>query len=310
MTGGAGFIGSQLVKRLLSNGCHVTVVDDLSSSPDTDLEESAARLRKLDIADPDLADVFLDDQPEIVYHLAAQISVGRSMREPELDVHTNIIGGINLLRQCARFGAQRIIVFSTGGALYGEPEYLPCDESHPIRPLSIYGASKHALEQYTRIIAETNGIDHAILRPGNVYGPGQDPRGEAGVVAIFGLKMLAGEEVIIDGDGEQVKDYVYVDDVVTAALAAARPDAPPAGVYNIASGKPTSVNEIFSLLAAETGYGQAPVHAPARPGDARRIYLDNSGARDELGWTPEIELREGISRTVAALRRAGGPAVS
>ena len=302
VTGGAGFIGSHLVKRLLSDGPYVTVVDNLSSSPTNDQETSTAPLHKLDIADPALADVFAEKRPEIVFHLAAQVSVARSMREPESDIHTNVIGGINLLQQCVRFGVKRVVLFSTGGALYGEPEYLPCDEEHPIKPLSVYGASKHALEQYTRIIAEANGINHTILRPGNVYGPGQDPHGEAGVVAIFGLRMLAGEEVTIYGDGEQERDYVYVDDVVNATLAAIRPDAPAAGVYNIGSGAPTSVNEIFALLAEETGYGRTPVHAPERPGDVSRIYLDTSRARDELGWTPQIDLREGIPRTVAALR--------
>ncbi len=302
MTGGAGFIGSHLVKRLLSDGWYVTIVDDLSSSRTNDQEESSATLHKLDIADPALADIFAEERPEVVFHLAAQISVARSMREPELDVHTNIVGGINLLQQSVRFGVKRVVLFSTGGALYGEPEYLPCDEAHPIKPLSVYGASKQVLEQYTRVIAENNGIDYMVLRPGNVYGPGQNPHGEAGVVAIFGLKMLAGEEVTIYGNGEQERDYVYVDDVVTAAFAAIRPDAPAAGVYNIGSGAPTSVNEIFALLAAETGYERAPVHAPERPGDVHRIYLDTSKARHELGWTPEIDLREGINRAVASLR--------
>ena len=306
MTGGAGFIGSQLVKRLASDGWQTAVVDDLSSSLINDQESPTIPLHKLDIADPALADVFSEHQPEIVFHLAAQVSVARSMREPELDVHTNIVGGINLLQQCVRFGVKRIVLFSTGGALYGEPEYLPCDEAHPIKPLSVYGANKHALEQYTRIIAETNGVDHTILRPGNVYGPGQDPHGEAGVVAIFGLKMLAGEEVTIYGNGEQERDYVYVDDVVNAALTAARSDAARGGVYNIAGGAPTSVNDIFALLAEETGYERTPVHAPERPGDVRRIYLDISRARDELGWTPQIDLREGITRTVAALRHNPG----
>ena len=302
MTGGAGFIGSQLVERLAGDGWQVAVVDDLSSSPVKEQGASTVPLHELDIADAALADVFSEHQPEIVFHLAAQVSVARSMREPELDVHTNVVGGINLLQQCVRFGVKRVVLFSTGGALYGEPEYLPCDEAHPIKPLSVYGASKRTLEQYTRIIAETNGIDYTILRPGNVYGPGQDPHGEAGVVAIFGLKMLADDDVTIYGDGEQERDYVYVDDVVTAALAAARSDAPTEGVYNIGSGAPTSVNEIFSLLAEETGYSRAPVLAPERPGDVRRIYLDTSRARDELGWMPEMGLRGGIMRTVSALR--------
>ena len=309
MTGGAGFIGSHLVKRLVSDGWYVTVVDDLSSSSMNDQIESAAPLHNLDVADPSFADVFSEHQPEIVFHLAAQVSVARSMREPELDIHTNIVGGINLLQQCVRFGVKRVVLFSTGGALYGEPDYLPCDESHSIKPLSVYGASKHALEQYTRVIAESNDIEYSILRPGNVYGPGQNPYGESGVVAIFGSKMLAGEQVDIHGDGEQVKDYVYVDDVVAASIAAARAGAPAGGIYNIGSGVPTSVNDIFFLLAEATGYDRAPVHALERPGDVRRIYLDVSRARDDLGWTPEIDLREGITRTIAALRRAKGMAV-
>ena len=224
------------------------------------------------------------------------------MRDPDADVHSNVVGGINLLQQCARFGVRRIILFSTGGALYGEPEYLPCDESHPIRPLSVYGASKLALEHYTRIIAEANGIDYTILRPGNVYGPGQDPHGEAGVVAIFALRMLSGQAITIYGDGQQERDLFYVSDVVDAAMAAARPDAPSSGTFNVASGAPTSVNDIFSLLAGETGYDRAPVYAPERPGEVRRIYLDITRARQELGWEPRVELREGIARTVAALR--------
>ena len=306
MTGGAGFIGSLLVKRLVSDGWHVSVVDNLSSSPGNGEIESAARLYQLDIADPALADVFSEHQPEMVFHLAAQVSVARSMREPALDVHTNIVGGINLLQQCVRFGVKRIVLFSTGGALYGEPEYLPCDEAHPIKPLSVYGASKHALEQYTRVIAENNDIQYTILRPGNVYGPGQDPHGESGVFAIFGLRMLADEEITIYGDGKQERDYVYVDDVITAGVAAAHPDTSARGIYNIGSGTPTSVNDIFALLAEETGYDRVPVHAPERPGDVRRIYLDVSKARRELGWAPEIDLPEGITRTVAALRQANG----
>ena len=300
VTGGAGFIGAHLVQRLLGDGGAVTVVDDLSSAG-APLTTTDASFRQIDVADPALADVFAEHRPEIVFHLAAQVSVTRSMREPELDVHANVIGGVNLLQQCARSGVKRVILFSTGGALYGEPDYLPCDESHPVKPLSVYGASKYALEHYTRVIAEANGIDYTILRPGNVYGPGQDPHGEAGVVAIFGKRMLAGEEVTIYGDGEQQRDYVYVGDVVEAAVAAARADAQTDGVYNIGSGAPTSVNEIFSLLAGETGYDRAPVHAPERPGEARRIYLDVARARDELGWTPKVSLPDGIARTVASL---------
>ena len=302
VTGGAGFIGAHLVERLLDSGYNVTVVDNLSSAASPEDATNDSSLRRIDIADRTLADIFAESRPDVVFHLAAQISVTRSMRDPDADVHANVVGGINVLQQCARFGVRRIVLFSTGGALYGEPEYVPCDESHPIRPLSVYGASKFALEHYTRIIAEANGIDYTILRPGNVYGPGQDPHGEAGVVAIFALRMLAGQDITIYGDGQQDRDLFYVSDVVDAAMAAARPDAPSSGTFNVASGGPTSVNDIFSLLAEETGYDRAPVYAPERPGEVRRIYLDIRRARQELGWEPRVELREGIARTVAALR--------
>ena len=310
VTGGAGFIGAHLVERLLDSGYKVTVVDDLSSAASPDDATNSASLRRIDIADPTLADVFAESRPDIVFHLAAQISVTRSMRDPDADVHANVVGGINVLQQCARFGVRRVVLFSTGGALYGEPEYLPCDESHPIKPLSVYGASKFALEHYTRIIAEANGIDYTILRPGNVYGPGQDPHGEAGVVAIFALRMLAGKEVVIYGDGGQERDLVYVGDVVDAAMAAARPDAASSGTFNVASGAPTSVNEIFSLLAEETVYDRAPVYAPERPGEVRRIFLDITRARNEWGWQPKVEFREGIANTVAALREQASRATA
>ena len=301
VTGGAGFIGAHLVQRLLKDGHDVTVVDNLSSTPPPGRPQPPAPLHNLDIADPSLADVFSESRPEIVYHLAAQVSVARSMREPEADVHTNIVGGINVLQQCARFGVKRIVLFSTGGALYGEPQYLPCDEDHPINPLSVYGASKHALEQHTRVIAETNGIDYTILRPGNVYGPGQDPHGEAGVIAIFAQKMRANEEITIYGDGTQERDYIHVEDVINAAITAAHPNAPASGAYNIATGVPTTVNQIFSLIAEQTAYDRPPTHAPERPGDVHRIYLDVSKASKELGWTPQVDLRDGIHQPTAAL---------
>ncbi len=301
VTGGAGFIGAHLVQSLLKHGHDVTVVDNLSSTPTAGRPQPPASLHNLDIADPSLADVFAQFRPEIVYHLAAQVSVARSMREPEADVHTNILGGINVLQQCARFGVKRIVLFSTGGALYGEPQYLPCDENHPIKPLSVYGASKHALEQHTRVIAEANGIEYTILRPGNVYGPGQDPHGEAGVIAIFTQKMRAGEEVTIYGDGTQERDYIHVDDVVAAATTTPHPNTPPSATYNIGTGVPTTVNQIFSLIAEQTGYTRSPAHAPERPGDVHRIYLNIEKVRDELGWTPQVNLRDGIHQTIAAL---------
>ncbi len=301
VTGGAGFIGAHLVERLLASNSTVTIVDNLSSGAPP-AAENRAPLHRIDIADPNLADIFAESRPDVVFHLAAQISVTASMRDPETDARTNILGGINVLTQSARFGVRRVIVFSTGGALYGKPDKLPCDESHPVKPLSAYGVSKNALEHYTRIIAIENGLDYTILRPGNVYGPGQNTDGEAGVVPIFATRMLAGDDVVIFGDGQQERDFIYCSDVIDAALAALQPDSPPSGVYNVGSGSPTSINEIFSLIAAETDYGRMPIHAPERSGEVRRIYLDSSRAHRDLGWTPHVTLKDGIARTVATIR--------
>ena len=301
VTGGAGFLGRHLVARLIQGDITPVVVDNLSSGQHRkwDIE---AQLHTLDIADEALADVFAETRPEIVFHLAAQISVRQSMRDPQADIRANVVGGVNVLQQCARFGTRRVVVFSTGGALYGDPEHLPCSESDPIRPLSVYGASKFALEHYTRIIAAEAPFHHTILRPGNFYGPGQDPNGEAGVIAIFAQLMLAGEEIIIYGDGEQQRDYLYVTDVVEAAMAALRSNTSATGEFNVGSGAPSSVNEIVGLLARETGYTRAPTYAPARAGEVRRIYLDSTRAQQELNWLPLVSLEDGIRRTVAAMR--------
>ena len=280
----------------------MTVVDDFSSGRPNRPEISGARIHSLDIASPDLVNIFSEARPDIVFHLAAQSSVMRSMRDPEADLHANLIGGINVLTQSARFNARHVVVFSTGGALYGEPESLPCTESHPIKPLSVYGASKHALEHYTRIFAREKGFSYTILRPGNVYGPGQDPHGEAGVIAIFVMQMLADDEVTIFGDGSQERDFIYVQDVVDAAVGCLDQDTPESGEFNIASGAPTSVNEIFSVIAGQVRYTKEPTYAPERRGEVRRIFLDIARARDQLGWEPRVRLHEGISKTVEAFR--------
>ena len=301
VTGGAGFLGRHLVARLMQDDITPIVVDNLSSGQHRkwDIE---TQLHTLDIADAALADVFAETRPEIVFHLAAQISVRQSMQDPQADIRANVVGGVNVLQQCARFGTRRVVVFSTGGALYGDPENLPCSESDPIRPLSVYGASKFALEHYTRIIAAEAPFRHTIFRPGNFYGPGQDPNGEAGVVAIFAQRMLADEEIIIYGDGEQQRDYLYVTDVVEAAMATLGSNASATGEFNVGSGAPSSVNDIVSLLARETGYTRAPTYVPARAGEVRRIYLDSTRAQRELNWSPLVSLEDGIRRTVAAMR--------
>jgi UDP-glucose 4-epimerase len=299
VTGGAGFIGSHLTDALVAAGHAVTVVDDLSAGRREQVPPGAT-LVAMDILDPALGALLAETAPEAVFHLAAHASVSESVREPEHDARVNVLGTLNLLRACADAGVRRFVFSSTGGALYGEPRTLPCDEHHPVRPLSPYGASKAGAEAYVHALTAQAGMDAVILRYANVYGPRQDPDGEAGVVAIFAARMLAGELVTVFGGGEQQRDFVYVADVVDANLRALR--AGEGGVYNIGTGVGTSVNELFAALAAATGYARTSLHAPPRPGDVGRIWLDASAARAELGWESTTALVPGIEATVESLR--------
>ena len=297
VTGGAGFIGSHLVDRLVEEGFSVAIVDNLATGRQQNVNTNA-QLYVTDIAGPSLAEVFAQVRPHVVFHLAAQASVTRSMEQPMEDAVTNVVGAVNLLDQCRQHGIDRFVYSSTGGALYGEPETLPCAEDHPIKPLSVYGASKHAVEGYLRVFSQQAGFPFTILRYGNVYGPRQDPHGEAGVIAIFTRRMLDGKEVVIYGDGEQERDFVYVGDVVDANMRALEQDTGRSDIYNIGTGQGTSINAVFAHLTEATGYARAPVYAPARPGEVHRIYLDATKAHDGLGWTPTVGLPEGIERTV------------
>ena len=300
VTGGAGFVGSHVVDGLLAKGHDVLVVDDLSMGPRSNLPPHV-ELAGLDVSDESFVRAAKSFRPDVISHLAAQSSVPVSMRDPVLDARTNIMGGLNVLRAAIETKCEQVVYVNTGGALYGEPEYLPCDEEHPIRPISAYGLSKWASECYFRIILP-DSIPLKVLRPANIYGPRQDPYGEAGVIAIFARRMLDGEPVIINGDGEHTRDYVYVGDVVEAHDLAI--DHVGSLVANIGTGRGTSVNELFRQLQMVTGSTTPPVYGPPRPGDVRHIALDASRAGRVLGWNPRVRLREGLERTVAAMRNS------
>ncbi len=303
VTGGCGFIGSHLVDRLVSDGHEVHAVDNLSSGHANNLNPRA-RMHDADIRSARLARVFRDARPEAVFHMAAQISVAYSTRAPVADASANIMGTLNLIRQCDRYGTRHIVYSSTGGALYGEPVYLPCDEGHPVKPLSPYGASKFAAETYLHTMSSLSGFGYTCLRYSNVYGPRQDPHGEAGVVAIFCGRMLRNEEVVIFGDGSQERDFVYVDDVVEANVRALEQET--GGVYNIAAGVGTDVNSVFRALADAAGYTRQPRYAPYRQGDVYKIRLDASLAERELGWKAKVPVDDGLQRTLDYFRSMMG----
>jgi UDP-glucose 4-epimerase len=299
VTGGAGFIGSHVVDRCVEAGHGVAVVDDLSSGQRQQVN-AAARLHVVDIRTPALDDVFRGEAPEAVVHLAAQASVGRSVANPQLDAEINVLGSLNLLECARRAGTRRFVYISTGGAGYGDTDVVPTPESHPTRPVSPYGTSKVAAELYLGCWEALHGLSGVVLRLANIYGPRQNPHGEAGVIAIFTDRLLRGEPCIINGDGLQTRDYVYVGDVAEAALRALeRPQV--TGPINIGTGVETTVVALFEALRAAFGHGESH-HGPARPGEQRRSLLDASRARQVLGWTPRVGLDEGLRRTVAAAR--------
>lgn len=296
VTGGAGFIGSHVVDLFLDKGFEVVILDDLSTGRASNLNP-AAKFYKMDIRDPKVREIFEAERPDFVSHHAAQMDVRRSVAQPLFDADVNILGSINLIEAAKEFGVKRFIYISTGGAVYGEPEYVPCDEAHPINPICQYGASKHTVEHYLFMYHVNYGLKYTVLRYPNVFGPRQDPHGEAGVVAIFTGRMMAGEPVVINGDGEQTRDFVYVSDCAQANYLAATVDHQP-GIYNIGWGVPTSVNQIFAALAKATGYALPAGYGPAKVGETRHIYLDASKARKDLGWSATVSLDEGMRKTV------------
>ncbi|MEP7027319.1 MAG: NAD-dependent epimerase/dehydratase family protein [Candidatus Eisenbacteria bacterium] len=306
VTGGAGFIGSNVADRFLALGHDVAVLDNLSTGRRENLDPRV-RLYEADLVDADAVELVVADfRPEVVDHHAAQIDVRYSVEHPAFDARTNILGGIGLLEACVRHGVRKFIYASTGGALYGEGRQLPATEDHPAHPESFYGVSKYALEHYLFCFRLLHPLDTTVLRYPNVYGPRQNPHGEAGVNAIFIGLMCEGKAPTIFGDGEQVRDYVYVDDVVRANELALTKGS--GETVNLGWGKGVSVNDIVRALKAILEFPGEAIHAAPRAGEVQRIYLDASRAKAVLGWTPEVPFEEGLLRTVEWYRaeRAAG----
>jgi len=293
ITGGAGFIGSSIVDRLIYSGNEILVLDNLSTGKIENLNTSAEFV-KIDLCDPRIKNIFFDFRPEAVIHCAAQVSVIDSQLDPVFDARNNILSGLNLLKISIESNVDQILYLGTGGALYGEPEYLPCDESHPVRPISPYGLSKWTLEKYFDLIVPDT-ILKKILRLGNVYGPRQDHKGASGVIAIFLSKMFMGEKVEIYGDGNQVRDFVFISDVLDAIEISLKSDV--SFTVNIASGIGASVNNIFEILSNETSYKNKPIFKTKSPGDINKIILSNDKAKSDLNWSPKISIEEGLKMT-------------
>ena len=299
LTGGAGFIGSHVSDMLINNGHEVIVIDNLSSGKEENLNPKAV-LYKEDIRDSAVEEIMERERPEAVIHHAAQVSVRDSVEDPLYDMDVNIGGTLNLLENSVKNGIKKFIFASTGGAIYGEQNCFPADETHPTKPLSPYGITKLTCEKYLYYYHKTYGLNYVSLRYSNVYGPRQDPYGEAGVVAIFSQKMLAGDQPIINGSGEQTRDYVFVEDVARANALTLEGDV--IGEFNIGTGIETTVNGLFREIKTLAESEVKSVYRKAKKGEQFRSVLDWSKAKRGLGWNPEISLKEGLKQTLAFFR--------
>lgn len=301
VTGGAGFIGSHVADRMLADGHQVVILDDLSSGH---IEHVPARARfyQMELGSPWLEELFRIERPEAVLHQAAQKSVRMSVQDPVFDGQVNVLGTIALLQASVRHQVKRFLFASTGGAIYGDTDRVPTPEDAPALPVSPYGAAKLAAEVYLRMFHDLHGLSYASLRYANVFGPRQDPHGEAGVVAIFSQKLLRGEPARINGDGTQTRDFVYATDVADANARALTSDA--VGCFNVGTGIETNVNQIFQLVRQLAGSKQKEVHGPAMPGEQRRSAVDASKIGKVMGWRPSTRLEEGLSQTVRYFRQA------
>ncbi len=299
VTGGAGFIGSHVAELFLEHGHQVFVVDDLSSGRRENLPAGAV-FYQLDIRTEEFSKTVLDLKPDAVAHLAAQMDVRKSVADPVLDADINVLGTIRVVRAAVQAGARKILFSSTGGAIYGEQDDFPASEEHACRPVSPYGTSKLCAEQYLAHFRRAGGPAFTALRYANVYGPRQDPHGEAGVVAIFTRKMLSGRTPVINGDGRQTRDFVFVRDVARSNLLALETDAE--GVFNIGTGVETDINTLTAMLLAATGFAEKPQHGPAAPGEQLRSSVDPSRAEKIMKWRPEVDLRTGLEETVGYFR--------
>jgi UDP-glucose 4-epimerase len=301
VTGGAGFIGSHIVDRLLAAGCTVEVVDNLSSGKIENLPEKDVKLHQVDIRSPECAKIVADFTPKVVVHAAAQMSVRHSMDDPRFDADVNVVGLVNILSSLrARSDVPRCVFLSTGGAIYGEQVLFPAPESHPVRPESVYGLSKWVGEQYLDFWSRTWGVTSSVLRLANVYGPRQNPHGEAGVVAIFSRGLISGKPLVINGTGKQTRDFVYVQDVARAVEICVTNNHP--GIFNIGTGVETDVNTLVAAMRKALDAEGNVSHGPAKGGEQMRSCIDPSAARQIMGWTPEMNLDQGIKLTAEWFR--------
>jgi UDP-glucose 4-epimerase len=301
VTGGAGFIGSHIADAYVQQGHDVVILDDLSSGSKGNINPGATFVH-LDIRDKGVADLFRSEQFDVVNHHAAQMDVRRSVSDPQYDASINVLGGLNILENASRHKVKKVIFSSTGGAIYGEQDYFPADELHPLRPLSPYGITKLCTEKYLFYYKEVHGMDHVVLRYANVYGPRQNPHGEAGVVAIFASKLLRGEQPVINGDGKQTRDYTFVGDVVKANLAALAFKG--SNIFNVGTGVEHDVNFLFAVLRKELNDSCPENHGPAKLGEQMRSVITYAKIQRELGWSPTVSLEQGLRLTAEYFKKS------
>ncbi|MBN1447160.1 MAG: NAD-dependent epimerase/dehydratase family protein [Bacteroidetes bacterium] len=300
ITGGAGFIGSNIADAYRESGHDIVIVDNLSTGRLENVPKGAA-FYQMDIRDEGLADIIEEHGIEIINHHAAQIDVRRSVEDPRYDLSVNVLGSLNVIEAGLRHGISHFIFASSGGAGYGEQEYFPADEQHPIAPCSPYGITKVTVERYLHYFHLVRGLAYTVLRYTNVYGPRQNPHGEAGVVAIFSDKLLQGENPVINGDGLQTRDYVYIDDVVRANIFAL--DTDETDIFNVSTNRETTVNEIFRLLNTAAGSPAEERHGPAKPGEQQRSVCSFDRIMKRFGWKPEVEIEKGLQNTFEWFRQ-------
>lgn len=300
VTGGAGFIGSTIADAYIREGHNVIIVDNMSTGV-REYINPKAKYYEMDVRDENLYKVFEENKIEIVNHHAAQIDLRKSVENPKFDIDINVIGSVNLLQNAVKYKIEKFIFASTGGAIYGEHDYFPADEEHPIRPYAPYGINKLSVEKYLFYYHHVYGLNYCVFRYANVYGPRQNSHGESGVIAIFTDKILNGQQPLINGDGGQTRDYVYVDDVVRANVLALKTTDPK--TYNIGTTKETTVNFIFNKLNDFAGTGLAENHGPEKKGEQRRSVLSYERIKKELGWEPQVNIEEGIKKTVEFFKK-------
>ncbi len=300
ITGGAGFIASHIQDAYISLGHEVAVMDNLVTGNKKNLNPKA-KFYELDITSPGVLEIFQTFKPDLVSHHAAQMDVRKSVSDPTYDAQVNVLGFINLLEAARKVGTKKFVFSSTGGAIYGEQEYFPADEKHPKNPASPYGLTKFVGEEYLKLYERLYGIQHTILRYANIYGPRQNPHGEAGVVAIFCQKLLKGESPIINGDGKQTRDYVFVEDVVRANVAVL--DEKITGVFNVGTGIESDVNDLAKVLGKLSGKENFE-HGPSKAGEQRRSVITAALAEKTFGWKPKVKLEEGLEKTFQWFKEA------